>query len=86
MTQTKCHDLKKGDRVRLVQGAWINAEGTVEATCMMAAKTKYNPHPRAEQVWVRFDSPSIGFQTDIYDYQLVKIPLTPQTKSGEQQV
>ena len=69
----KCHELKKGDRVRLIQGAWIGAEGTVEATCMMAAKSKYNPNPRAEQVWVRFDGPSIGFQTDIYDYQLEKI-------------
>ena len=73
MVQTKCHELKPGDRVKLVQGAWIGAEGTVEATCMMAAKSKYNPNPRAEQVWVRFDSSSIGFQTDIYDYQLEKI-------------
>jgi len=40
---------------------------------MMAAKSKYNPNPRAEQVWVRFDSSSIGFQTDIYDYLLEKI-------------
>jgi hypothetical protein len=40
---------------------------------MMAAKSKYNPNPRAEQVWVRFDGPSIGFQTDIYDYQLEQI-------------
>lgn len=73
MAQTKCHELKKGDRVRLVQGAWIGAEGTVEATCVMAVKTKLVPNPRAEQVWVRFDSPSIGYLTDIYDYQLVKI-------------
>ncbi len=25
--RTRCHELKKGDRVRLVQGAWIGAEG-----------------------------------------------------------
>jgi hypothetical protein len=73
MAQTKCHELKSGDRVKLVQGAWIGAEGTVEATCMMATKTKYNPHPRAEQDWVRFDNPTIGAQRDIYDYQLEKI-------------
>jgi hypothetical protein len=73
MAQTKCHELKKGDRVRLVQGAWIGAEGTVDETCMMAHKSKYNPNPRAEQVWVRFDDPHIGYQRDIYDYQLVKI-------------
>jgi len=64
---------KKGRSSATDSGAWIGAEGTVEATCMMAAKSKYNPNPRAEQVWVRFDSPSIGFQTDIYDYQLEQI-------------
>jgi len=69
---TKCKDLKKGDRVRLVQGAWIGAEGTVEASCMMAVKTKYVPNPRAEQVRVKFDDPNIGVQHDIYDYQLEK--------------
>jgi hypothetical protein len=76
MAQTKCHELKKGDRMRLVKGAWIGAEGTVEATCMMAAKSKYNPNPRAKQVSVRFDNPRIGSKTDIYDYQLEKIPPT----------
>jgi hypothetical protein len=66
----KCKELKPGDRVRLVQGAWIGAEGVVLATCMMAAKTKYVPNPRATQVWVRFDD--YGEQHDIYDYQLDK--------------
>jgi hypothetical protein len=69
----KCKELKPGDRVRLVQGAWIGAEGVVLASCMMAAKTKYVPNPRAEQVWVRFDSFTIGEQHDIYDYQLEKV-------------
>jgi hypothetical protein len=69
----KCKELKKGDRVRLVQGAWIGAEGEVLASCMMAVKTKYVPNPRATQVWVRFDDPHIGIQHDIYDYQLDKI-------------
>ena len=69
----KCHELKVGDRVKMIQGVWIDAEGTVEATCMMAHKSKWNPNPRAEQVWVRFDDHRIGYQTDIYDYQLEKI-------------
>jgi hypothetical protein len=69
----KCKELKVGDRVRMIQGVWVGAEGEVLASCMMAAKTKYNPNPRAEQVWVRFDDHRIGMQHDIYDYQLEKI-------------
>jgi hypothetical protein len=57
----------------MVQGPWEGAEGEVTASCMMAAKSKYNPNPRAEQVWVQFDNPRIGTQHDIYDYQLEKI-------------
>jgi hypothetical protein len=68
---TKCSDLKVGDRVRLLQGAWIGAEGTVIATCQWAVKTKYVPHPTQTQVWVRFDHH--GEEHDIYDYQLEKI-------------
>jgi len=45
----------------------------VIASGMMAVKTKLVPKPRAEQVWVQFDSPSIGMFQDIYDYQLEKI-------------
>jgi len=71
---TKCADLKVGDRVRLIQDArWKGAEGTVRATCMLAAKTKLVPNPKSTQVWVKFDDPSIGEQRDIYDYQLEKI-------------
>jgi hypothetical protein len=69
----KCKDLQPGDRVVMVQGPWEGAEGEVIASCMMAAKSKYNPNPRAEQVWVRFDSSGIGMQRDIYDYQLEKV-------------
>ncbi len=69
----KWSELHPGDRVRMIQGAWIGAEGEVLASGMMAAKSKYNPNPRAEQVWVRFDSPGIGTQHDIYDYQLEKV-------------
>jgi hypothetical protein len=69
--QTKCSDLKAGDRVRLLQGRWIGAEGTVLATCQWATKSKYNPNPRQTQVWVRFDH--YGEEHDIYDYQLEKI-------------
>ena len=70
---TKWTELKPGDRVRLVQGAWIGAEGQVLASGMMAMKSKYVPNPRAEQVWVRFDDSRIGTQRDIYDYQLEKV-------------
>jgi hypothetical protein len=72
----KCKELQPGDRVRMIQGAWIGAEGEVLASGMMAAKSKYNPNPRAEQVWVRFDSLSIGTQHDIYDFQLDERPET----------
>jgi hypothetical protein len=65
--------LKKGDRVKMLQGQWIGATGTVTNTGMMAMKTKHNPKPRAEQVWVQFDNPSIGFYQDIYDYQLEEL-------------
>ena len=68
---TKCTDLKIGDRVRLLQGAWIGAEGTVIATCQWAIKTRFVPNPKQTQVWVRFDHH--GEQHDIYDYQLEKI-------------
>jgi hypothetical protein len=40
---------------------------------MMAVKSKYNPNPQAEQVWVRFDAFRVGEQHDIYDDQLEKI-------------
>jgi hypothetical protein len=72
----KCKDLQPGDRVRMVQGPWVGADGQVLASCVMAARSKYNPNPRAEQVWVRFDHRSIGEQRDIYDYQLEKISTT----------
>lgn len=72
----KCKDLQPGDRVRMIQGPWEGAEGEVLASCMMAAKSKHNPNPRAEQVWVRFDSFRIGTQHDIYDYQLEKVSTT----------
>jgi hypothetical protein len=69
----KCKDLQPGDRVQMIQGSWKGAEGEVTASCVMAAKSKYNPCPRAELVWVRFDNPRIGMQYDIYDYQLEKV-------------
>jgi hypothetical protein len=69
----KWTELKAGDRVRLVQGAWIGEQGEVLASGMMAAKSKHVPNPRAEQVWLRFDDLRIGTQYDIYDYQLEKV-------------
>jgi len=70
----RCKELQPGDRVRMIQGMWEGAEGEVTASCMMATyHKKYNPNPRAEQVWVRFDDFRIGMQHDIYDYQLEKI-------------
>ena len=69
----KCEELQKGDRVRMIQGKWKGAEGEVLASCKMEAKNKYNPNPRAELVWVRFDNIRIGQQYDIYDYELEKI-------------
>jgi hypothetical protein len=73
MAPAKWHELKKGDRVKMLQGMWIGATGTVVASGMMAMKTKHVPNPRAEQVWVQFDDYKIGMYQDIYDYQLEKI-------------
>jgi hypothetical protein len=52
----KRKELQPGDRVRMIQGPWEGAEGEVLASCMMAAKSKYNRNPRAEQLWLRCDN------------------------------
>ncbi len=69
----KCEELQRGDRVRMTQGKWKGEEGEVLASCKMAAKSKFNPNPRANLVWVRFDNPRIREQYDIYDYELEKV-------------
>jgi hypothetical protein len=73
MAPAKWRELKKGDRMKMLKGRWIGAIGTVTDSGMMAMKSKHKPKPRAEQVWVLFDDPKIGFYQDIYDYQLEKI-------------